>query len=206
MPHSTAPSAARLTALVGLLLILGACTSTGGGSDRPSSNTPQGRNRAEAVRLADRAQKAHDAGKIQEAYGLYLQCIEADKSFYPCWHNLGDLLRDDGAYQEAKEAFEAAAALEPNDPRPDYNIGLLFKNRQYNHEALQYFRRSLDRDPQYLPALRGAIVATDVLRQPSEEALEWIQRAQFLDEDPEWHEFYQTRKLRFESQLSDRSD
>lgn len=200
------PNAPRLAALIttaSLTLALAACAS--GKKDGVARSLPEQPNTAEAILHGTEADRRLREGEHAEAYQSYLDCIAQDNEFYPCWNNLGTLLMQEDAYLEAYEAFSIASSLRPDEPRPEYNLGLLFSKRRHLDDALEHYLKALDRDPDYLPALRSAIVTVVDLRRPSEDALAWIKRAQFLDSDPDWLDYYQTHKLRFESQLTEPS-
>lgn len=204
MPR-TAPSTiillSRSLALAGAALAAGCASSE---KEPPAyEDFAERRDTAKAIALGEQAERAFEKGDIDEAYNLYIQAIEADKRFYPNWNNLGHLLMTDNSYLEAAEAFKQASALRPDDPVPEYNLGLIFANRRHFREALDHYRQSLDRDANYLPALRGAIVASVEIREPTQEALDWIHHAQFLDPDTEWLNYYQTHRLRLESLLAE---
>lgn len=69
------------------------------------------------------------------------------------WTNLGaaylgnPVLATDDAQDKAIEAFRQAITLDPEAPSVAYNLGLIYRDRQENDEAIRWFRKALDTDP-----------------------------------------------------------
>lgn len=57
-----------------------------------------------------------------------------------------------GAYRSALESFRRAAALGPGDDAPVYNQGLVFKELGLCAEAVPYFEKTVEMDPEWEPA------------------------------------------------------
>lgn len=150
--------------------------------------------RAQAI--AAEASKTRDR---TEAKRLYTEAVSVYRQLPAAWNNLGVLLMQDEQYLQAAEAFASASDLSPADPRPLYNIGLLWDTRGYLRDARAFYVRSLNRDASYLPALRGAIRADTLLNEGSDRTLSWLERALMLETDPQWQKWMRLQKIRIES-------
>ncbi len=69
------------------------------------------------------------------------------------WTNLGaaylgnPILASDQAQQQAIAAFKRALELDPNTPNVAYNLGLIYRDRQEFDEALFWFRKAAQTNP-----------------------------------------------------------
>jgi len=188
-----------LGALVGV-----SCRSPVSGSDRIASSfgddTSERQDRA--LELASRAHKQEDPDRAIE---MYREVLKIYRDLYPAWNNLGTLLMTQERYLEAAEAFNTASGLAPRDPRPVYNIGLLYDRSGYLDDAQDFYGRALGRDSNYLPALRGMIRADSILNEEDQRTLELIRRALRLERDDKWREWMMLRKIRIENLLDEES-
>jgi tetratricopeptide (TPR) repeat protein len=57
------------------------------------------------------------------------------------------ILGQSGAGQKAITAFERALAINPITPNVAYNIGLIYRDRQDIAQAIHWFRRALQANP-----------------------------------------------------------
>ena len=94
----------------------------------------------------------------------------------------------------------------PYVPRPLYNLGLVWDGRGYVREARRFYADALNRDGSYLPALRAAIRADSILREGSDQTLEWLEKALMLEQDPKWQQWMKLQRVRIEQQLDSRAD
>ena len=70
------------------------------------------------------------------------------------WNALGGFYGDMGRYEKAASAFERASALEPNNPRTRYGLGLLWTRQDGTSErALEEFDRAIATKPNFAEAL-----------------------------------------------------
>jgi tetratricopeptide (TPR) repeat protein len=155
----------------------------------------------EAVEVAERAQRAMERGKTDEAIALYRQALELSPELASAWHNMGLLLMQKKNYIDAVEAFKAAADQAPTDPRPYYMIGLSYHEQGWDERALMYFTRALERSPNYLPALRGSIRAGKRMDLADRASLERAKRALGVDPDETWRKIEHREALRIEGVL-----
>lgn len=175
----------------------------------------------EALALGEKGDRAYAAGQAlkstgddeeadahyAEAVGFYSQAVSTYDDFFALWNNLGTALMALDRFHQAEEAFIRASAINPSDPRPLYNRGLLWRERGYPHDARRYFERALDQDDKYLDALWGSIRADITTRSESRETLERIRTALFLVTDPQHRRFLELERERITSKLDNsRSD
>ena len=197
---------ARLATLFALLLTT--VMSVGCASDdrprvlRQGLTIDEGDRIEAAMEAIAKAEKAVDKGDSEEAIEYYQQAIESYSNLHVAWNDLGVELMKLGRSMDAAEAFRIAATIEPTDPRPYYNLGTIYQNLYYDSEALKYYRQAIERRPNYLPALRGAIQAAELTNEADMETLDWINEAILLENDPDWLKFFQSLRLRIESRLA----
>lgn len=152
---------------------------------------PQRPNVQAARERALAAQKIKDP---ERAITLYQESVSLNPEFSVAWNNLGVLLMSLQRYLEASEAFARATELEPTDPRPMYNLALTWDRAGYPDEALRFYIRTIDRDPNYLPALRGAVRAQQLRGEADERTLEWIRRALLQETDRQWRVYLTSQR------------
>lgn len=184
-------------------VVVGSGCASGGGEVRVVDLESE-LTRTEARRIErshERAMKAARARDAEEAERLYRESVESYPQFAAAWNNLGASLMAQERFMEAEEAFARAAELSPDDPRPVFNRGLLYLNRQYPRRAAGYFEEALERDPNYLRALRGSVRTDIVLREGTEQTLERIRTALLLEQDEAWRQYLQQQRLRLEARL-----
>jgi tetratricopeptide (TPR) repeat protein len=201
-PHA---SIARRLATVLTLAALGLCVAcaspvspelTSGMQDMPRQERER---RERALREADKAFRADDPARAEE---LYISAIRQYPDFGQAWNNLGVALMAQDRFLEAGEAFDRAADLQPTDPRPPYNRGLLWFERGYLRDSMPHFLEAIERDPNYLPALRSAIRAAVLLRDTSPETLVHIRTALLIEKDEKWRNYFERQRLLIEANLS----
>ena len=155
----------------------------------------------EALALGEKGDKAYREQKYEQAADLYAQAVSQYDEFFALWNNLGTALMEIDRYQQAEEAFIRASSLNPSDPRPLYNRGLLYRNRGYPHDARRYFERALDQDDSYLDALLGSIRADITISDESTRTLERIRKALFIATDPQERKYLELERERISSKL-----
>lgn len=204
---SAAARRARLASrTLAALLVCGACAAicACASNSRPDAvalaSDPA--NVAAAYDIILEAQDAERREKPEEAVSLYREGLSRYREFPAAWNNLGSLLMDQKRYLEAVECFQAAGELAPKDPRPPFNQGLAWDRAGYLDDALEFYDRALDRDPQYLPALRGAIRAERLQTRGSQMTLDRLKTALLLEQDPKWREWLELQRLRLETELA----
>jgi tetratricopeptide (TPR) repeat protein len=119
------------------------------------------------------------------------------------WNALGLLYMKQTNYMEAQRMFLGAADVSPMDPKPYYNVGVVYDRTGWSEKALEYFLKSLDRDPRYLDSLRGAASSVLLLQRADQGALDRIHTALLLETDPAWRSFFEREQLRLKNSLDD---
>ena len=95
---------------------------------------------------------------------------------------LGVACVEQGRYQEALEAFQAAHSRDPKHAPTLYNIGHTYLQLGEPEQAIPWLERALRRDPKYLAALHQLGVACERLGR-RDEAVAWWRRALKIDPD-----------------------
>ncbi|HEX3150087.1 MAG TPA: protein kinase [Gemmataceae bacterium] len=87
------------------------------------------------------------AGRYREAATALEQIVSRGRANYTAWMELGVARLRLHKYEPAAEAFLAAAALEPEEPRPLYYRGLALLSAGRFDRAVELLDRYLDRQP-----------------------------------------------------------
>jgi len=198
-----APIAIAGCLLAGGLIALQGCASDGANSSKKSNVTVitlpnQAEQIAAAQKFALQAQKTKDPATAIE---LYSRAVGQYPDLPAAWNNMGVLLLGEGRLMEAAEAFGSAAERTPNDPRPYFNLGLTWDKAGYLDTALEHYSNALGMDERYLPALRGAIKAETRLGSSSPILVERIQTALFIEQDPQWREYFELQRSWAEAEV-----
>ena len=73
---------------------------------------------------------------------------------------------------------------------------MLWQQRGYMEEASRYYAQALERDENYLPALRESIYVDRHERNRIDEHIaRRIRRAMLLETDPQWLAFFERQKI-----------
>ncbi len=161
------------------------------------------RSRTKALELFRQASQLHENGNFDEAIALYRQSIEEDNSIFATWNNMGQLLMQQKNYADAVAAYKIASDLQISDPRPDYNIGLAYQTIGWGEESYTHFQRSLDRDPNYLPSIRGAVRSAEMLGIGDQQVLGFIRNGQLREGDAQWREYFDRQRFRVEKLIEE---
>jgi len=202
--------------IIGLFVIAAMLNAAGTGCESTSNasrNPPPGvmaeqviEARQAALAASDTARKAQNArirDKDEEAARLSKSAIEQYRrslllsaEMPEVWNNLGVELMHVQDYLGASESFTMAMQLSPTDPRPAENLALVYDRTGWAEESLRYYDIALQRSPNYLPALRGAIKASHLLGEADEHRLEQVRRALMIETDPTLREFFEREQVR----------
>ena len=204
-------SATILACAVGSLGILSMISITGCSSTSPRSDKGIGeidpaisyiqRRKQEALDHYNLASQLHLDEKYDEALAEYRKALELDDKLYAAWNNMGQLLMAQGNYADAVSAYQIASGIETTDPRPEYNIGLAYQKVGWAQDSYTHFEKALQRDPNYIPALRGAIRSAEMLGMGDQTILDYIKNAQLRDTDPKWRDYFSTQRFRVEAYI-----
>lgn len=162
----------------------------------------------QALVCKEQAEQAEKAGNYDKAIELNHKAITLEPDMGAAWNNLGlDLMRrgnpDD--FVDAAQAFKKAADLMVTDDRPYQNLGVLYHERGFADEALRYFALALDRNPNSLESLRGAVASAKHLYKSDEAGLARLNRALMIETDPQWRKIMEFEKMRVQTDLAERA-
>jgi len=157
-----------------------------------------------AMDFASRGETFRKQGKFADAAQQYQKSIEAKNDIGAVWVNYGVCLMELHDFIPAREAFMRAANLLPSDPTPYENLGTLYLNRGYADKALEYYELSLQSNPNWLPSLRGVIIAARDLRKYSQKGLDYIDTAIMIEKDPKYLRLMQAERFRVQDALKNR--
>lgn len=106
---------------------------------------------------ADTAVNLSSAYILTKKFRRAIPILEALAERYPdnpaIWTNLGaaylgnPVLAEDEDQRKAIAAFEQALVLNPTAPHVAYNIGLVYRDRRQNEQAVAWFERALQTNP-----------------------------------------------------------
>lgn len=161
-------------------------------------------NLAEAQRLFDEGLRAQRGKNYAKAEELYQQATAASTDFAAAWNNLGTVLLEQSKYLEAADAFRVAAGKNIGDPRPYENLGYVYATRGWSEEGLKYYGLALERSPNSITALRGAVATGKQLSVSNEKALEWARLGMLIETDPTWRDVFQREAMRIQAVLADK--
>ena len=161
------------------------------------------RSRAEAIALFNEASQLHENGDFENALIKYRESIQKDNTIFAAWNNMGQLLMQEKNYADAVSAYKIASDLQIADPRPDYNIGLAYQIIGWGEESFDHFDRSLDRDPNYLPSLRGIVRSAEMLGSGDQRILDFIRSGQLRETDDQWREYFDRQRFRVEKLIEE---
>ena len=159
-----------LLAVMAGCVVLGACASS---HPRPASLNQA--SLQEAMTYAQEAQKAEAAGNHEKSIELGRKALALRPDMAGVWTNLGLALMHRGQGQDfvdAAQAFKRDADLMPMDERPYQYLGVLYHERGFSDQALYYFEMGLQRNPNSLECLRGAIGSAKLLRKSDDAVIE----------------------------------
>lgn len=106
--------------------------------------------------MYNKAMYLQSIDEFEGAYSLYDQIIELDSASYFAYYNRGYImLISDSSYSGAIKEFEKSLKFYPYYVEAFYNIGLCYENQGNYEKAEEYYKKSLEIDPQYELAAYG---------------------------------------------------
>ena len=106
--------------------------------------------------MFEAAELADEAGDLAEAERLYRRCVALDRTDPCAAFGLGNLLRRQGRYGEAKLYLRLATGIDPGFAEAWYNLALLCDVAGERDQAREHYARALAADPRYGDALFNA--------------------------------------------------
>ena len=130
---------------------------------------------AQLNQVMDMAVRHHQAGRLDQAQGLYAQVLAAQPRHPGALASLGALLLQRGQVDQALAMLQEAAGLQPEDPRLLNNLGLAYRAAGQDDQAQSCFRRALALEPD---SYQAAANLADLLlaRGEGEQAREILRR------------------------------
>ncbi len=180
------------------LALLAGCNST----PRAAESSTRG-SLDEAMGYAKQAEAAQRKGQFAQAAELNQKALRIRDDLGGVWNDLGVCLIEMEQYMPARDALLRAADLLPTDPRPMENLGLMFTRAGFAEEALRYYVGALERDPNWLPALRGATWSQKELLKSDHAGLERAKLGKFIETDAKWKAIFQSESMRIEQDLAE---
>ncbi|MBK9188276.1 MAG: tetratricopeptide repeat protein [Phycisphaerales bacterium] len=194
----------RAMILVAAILGGAGCAAKPAQPHQPKSPEQTAAGRTEASRLFDLGRKAQEAKDMAQAETHYRAAIAASPEFGAAWNNLGTVLLAQEKYLDAADTFRIAAEKSPTDPRPLENLAYVYSVRGWTGEALRYYVAALERSPNRLSALRGAVAQGQALNVSTEDALERARMGMLIETDEAWRGVFQRETIRIERDLAER--
>jgi len=104
------------------------------------------------------------------AIPLFHRAVAAAPNSSSAHLNLGRILVGTGQFDQAVEHFTEAFRLEPTDPAANYYWGYVQQRRARPQEAARYYRRALELNPEFIPAMLdlASLCIADVRADPAE--------------------------------------
>jgi len=94
-------------------------------------------------------------GKFEEALDHYREALRSDPQYFEACLGLGAALSESGRLKDAAEPLAEASRLAPDNPNPHYQLGIVLHKLGKQEEAIARYRRALDCDPKFVPAMLG---------------------------------------------------
>jgi protein O-GlcNAc transferase len=110
---------------------------------------------ARATEIAAALQVAiahHNAGRLQQAEGIYQQILQLSPQHPDALHLLGLIAYASGKHQTAIELISQALQVRPNMPHAHYNLGVTLQAQGRLKEAAASYRQALKLKPDYVDA------------------------------------------------------
>ncbi len=197
------PRRSSILALLALplaILLAGGCASSSA-----DSSTALSQKRDEAIRLAVRGKAAYDKGELANSIEHYKKSIETFGEIPGVRTNLGVALLDHNELLQAADTLKAEVQLFPGESEQALtNLGVIYADKGWAKEALEYFNRALEQAPRDPVALRGAIEAMINTNADENETLKLVKRAQLVERNPKIQEHYKWLQIGLETTIKDR--
>ena len=94
-------------------------------------------------------------GRLEEAADQCRIALRLDPDSYEAHLNLGRILLATNQLDDSAEPLGEALRLAPKDPTANYYWAYLMQRRDRPHKAMEYYRRAVALDSEFVPALLG---------------------------------------------------
>ncbi|MDJ0975076.1 MAG: tetratricopeptide repeat protein [Planctomycetota bacterium] len=131
---------------------------------------------ATALRLAPTLPATHSAmgdytakqdaeGTLARAKTYYEKALELDEEFPGALHGLGWVLERQGDYEAAEKHHRTLHDVRPDDPEPANSVGFCLFKRGRISEAQVFFKKAMDLDKNFVPAIANLAMTYDKRKQ-----------------------------------------
>lgn len=188
MPLISYTGLKRLTVVTCVLMIT-ACSSMQK-SPELSEAEMQAQQQAQALRAQqegefEKALKLQQEDKYAEAEHVYTDLLKALPASQALHFNLAHVSAQQDNEEKAIQYLDALLALNPAHIQALNMRGRLAREAGEFDQAEHYYRKALEQNPDFVPALRNLAILLDLYRGRLDEALALYQRVQALDDsDP----------------------
>ena len=114
----------------------------------------------------EEARRLHEAGRLSDAHGLYMEVIKSQPDHADALHMLGVLEYSAGHYEAAAELISQAVGIDPQNGQYHNNLGMAYRAVDRLDDAIKCYRRGLDIDADGFETeynLANALAADDEL-------------------------------------------
>jgi tetratricopeptide (TPR) repeat protein len=157
---------------------------------------------AEARRHVEKAQYLQDHGREREAVDEYVVALKTYHDLPVAWYNLGVLLQGQKKYAESVEALQVAADMDVSDPRAYTALGIGAQDLGWIEDAARYYDKALERNPNYLRALKKSVEVGQLLDRYDDRMLDRCHRALLQETDPKWVDYLKRMQLKAQERVA----
>ncbi len=122
---------------------------------------------ATSTAMGDYVGKQKAEGALERAKALYEDALKLDEEFVGALHGLGWVLERMEQYEQAEKQHRALHAVRNTDPVPANSVGWCLFKRGRISEAQVYFRKAMDLDKHFVPAIANLGMTYDKRKQYS---------------------------------------
>ncbi|MGB0563549.1 MAG: tetratricopeptide repeat protein, partial [Spirulinaceae cyanobacterium] len=91
-------------------------------------------------------------GNHKDAEANYRRCLELKPDLMLARYNLGVILRERDAWEEAQEQFKQVLAVEPENPKVLNNLAIVAQHQGETEAAIAHYERAIALDPDFASA------------------------------------------------------
>lgn len=152
---------------------------------------------ARARQLTEHAMSMRDTDQ-EAAIDALLEALRFDPYYAPAHNNLGALYYNTGRLNAARDAFQSARQLLPDDPAPRLNLALVYSTAGLSSDAESLYQQVLARHPNNPDALHGLLVLRTDRGARDNETRQLLEQLT-LSDNPEWSAWARDRLRAFRS-------
>lgn len=189
-----------LLAAVGCLSALGGCAKLQPTRlDYRTIGTDPNHDTERAQKLNEKAIRALEKGKCDEAEQLWQESLIADVSFGPAHNNLGRAYFQHGKYYLAAWEYEYAMRLMQDQPEPANNLALVYETVGKIDEAVAMYETAHGMQPENGEYFANLVRARWKRGDRDPEILGLMRELTFRDARPQWRGWAEEQVVFYES-------